>query len=65
MLVRERLKSCLALPVMTGILHEWDVELYGRLLETGGGKERMTKFFQVQLNTGTASGRYGMLRVAA
>ena len=29
-----------------GIPHEWDVETYGRLLATGGGKERMTKFFQ-------------------
>lgn len=27
--------------------HEWDVELYGELLEIGGGKERMTKYFQV------------------
>lgn len=27
------------------IPHEWDVETYGRLLETGGGKERMTKYF--------------------
>ncbi|KAG2425854.1 hypothetical protein HYH02_014918, partial [Chlamydomonas schloesseri] len=25
--------------------HEWDVELYGELLEIGGGKERMTKYF--------------------
>lgn len=25
-----------------GIEDEWDVELYGKLLETGGGKERMT-----------------------
>ena len=23
--------------------HEWGVELYGELLEIGGGKERMTK----------------------
>ncbi|MEW5303166.1 MAG: hypothetical protein WDW36_005885 [Sanguina aurantia] len=29
-----------------GLVHEWDEELYGRLLETGGGKERMAKFFQ-------------------
>lgn len=27
------------------IPHEWDADTYGRLLETGGGKERMTKFF--------------------
>ncbi len=25
--------------------HVWDVELYGELLEIGGGKERMTKYF--------------------
>ncbi|KAG2494894.1 hypothetical protein HYH03_007132 [Edaphochlamys debaryana] len=25
--------------------HEWGVELYGHLLEIGGGKERMTKYF--------------------
>lgn len=24
---------------------EWDVELYGRLLKIGGGKERMTAYF--------------------
>ena len=28
-----------------GLPHEWDVETYGRLLATGGGKERMTKYF--------------------
>ena len=28
-----------------GLPHEWGVELYGELLETGGGKERMTRFF--------------------
>jgi len=28
-----------------GIPHEWSVEKYGELLETGGGKERMTVFF--------------------
>jgi hypothetical protein len=26
----------------------WGVELYGELLEIGGGKERMTKYFQVR-----------------
>mmetsp|Transcript_5579 Transcript_5579/g.10027 ORF Transcript_5579/g.10027 Transcript_5579/m.10027 type:complete len:335 (-) Transcript_5579:43-1047(-) len=30
---------------MKGIGHEWDVELYGKLLEIGGGKERMLHFF--------------------
>lgn len=25
---------------------EWDVELYGELLSTGGGKERMTRYFK-------------------
>eukprot|EP00668_Euglena_longa_P043916 GGOE01058465.1.p1 GENE.GGOE01058465.1~~GGOE01058465.1.p1 ORF type:complete len:386 (-),score=67.95 GGOE01058465.1:425-1582(-) len=25
---------------------EWDVELYGKLLATGGGKERMTRYFK-------------------
>ena len=25
----------------------WDLDLYGRLLETGGGKERMTAYFSV------------------
>lgn len=24
-----------------GLKHDWDVELYGELLEIGGGKERM------------------------
>lgn len=33
---------CLALD------HEWGVELYGKLLETGGGKERMTVYFKVR-----------------
>jgi hypothetical protein len=28
-----------------GIPHEWDVATYGRLLAIGGGKERMTAFF--------------------
>jgi HAD superfamily hydrolase (TIGR01509 family) len=28
-----------------GLDHEWDVELYGELLKIGGGKERMTHYF--------------------
>jgi hypothetical protein len=28
-----------------GLDHTWGVELYGELLEIGGGKERMTKYF--------------------
>ncbi|CAG9467283.1 unnamed protein product [Pedinophyceae sp. YPF-701] len=28
-----------------GLDHEWGVELYGELLETGGGKERMLRYF--------------------
>lgn len=28
-----------------GLEHEWGVDLYGELLETGGGKERMTRYF--------------------
>ena len=31
----------------SGLAHEWGVELYGELLEIGGGKERMTKYFKV------------------
>jgi hypothetical protein len=34
---------------MTGLDHEWGVDLYGELLEIGGGKERMTKYFLVSL----------------
>ena len=30
-----------------GIKHEWSVDLYGELLKTGGGKERMTRYFSV------------------
>ncbi len=30
-----------------GIKHEWDLDLYGVLLQTGGGKERMTRYFTV------------------
>ncbi|KIZ07442.1 Protein cbbY, chromosomal [Monoraphidium neglectum] len=29
-----------------GLDHDWGVELYGELLEIGGGKERMTKYFK-------------------
>jgi len=29
-----------------GLDIEWDVDLYGELLTTGGGKERMTRYFQ-------------------
>lgn len=29
-----------------GLKDEWGVELYGHLLEIGGGKERMTKYFK-------------------
>jgi hypothetical protein len=32
-----------------GLDHEWGVELYGHLLEIGGGKERMTKYFKVRV----------------
>eukprot|EP01026_Neomeris_dumetosa_P038337 TRINITY_DN3123_c1_g1_i1.p1 TRINITY_DN3123_c1_g1~~TRINITY_DN3123_c1_g1_i1.p1 ORF type:complete len:287 (+),score=52.44 TRINITY_DN3123_c1_g1_i1:135-995(+) len=28
-----------------GLPHEWGVELYGKLVEIGGGKERMTSYF--------------------
>lgn len=31
----------------SGLNHEWGVDLYGHLLEIGGGKERMTKYFKV------------------
>ncbi|GBF97519.1 hypothetical protein Rsub_10442 [Raphidocelis subcapitata] len=30
---------------LKGLDHDWGVELYGELLEIGGGKERMTKYF--------------------
>jgi len=30
---------------MKGIDHQWDVDLYGKLLEIGGGKERMLHYF--------------------
>jgi hypothetical protein len=33
-----------------GLSHEWDIPLYGELLEIGGGKERMTKYFLVTLH---------------
>ena len=38
---------CVPMHAHAGIKHEWDLELYGRLLETGGGKERMTAYFTV------------------
>lgn len=47
---------CCALPccavlccVTSGLDHTWGVELYGELLEIGGGKERMTKYFKVMM----------------
>ena len=39
----------MAMHACAGINHEWDLELYGRLLETGGGKERMTAYFTVSM----------------
>jgi hypothetical protein len=33
--------------VYAGLDDVWDLELYGKLLETGGGKERMTAYFSV------------------
>jgi hypothetical protein len=30
-----------------GLPHEWSVEKYGELLTTGGGKERMSRYFKV------------------
>lgn len=36
--------------VRTGLPHEWSVDLYGKLLATGGGKERMTAYFNVTPN---------------
>lgn len=40
---------CASVPVAVppGLDHSWGVELYGELLEIGGGKERMTKYFKV------------------
>lgn len=32
---------------IAGLPHEWSVEKYGELLTTGGGKERMTRYFKV------------------
>lgn len=34
----------------TGLDHEWGVDQYGVLLETGGGKERMTRYFSVRVD---------------
>lgn len=36
-----------SVPWNSGLNHEWGVDLYGHLLEIGGGKERMTKYFKV------------------
>lgn len=48
--------SCfMAMHACAGINHEWDLELYGRLLETGGGKERMTAYFTVSVPPSRAS----------
>ncbi len=38
--------SAAAAAAVTGLDHTWGVELYGELLEIGGGKERMTKYFK-------------------
>lgn len=38
---------------MAGIKHEWGLELYGELLATGGGKERMMAYFTVSLPAAT------------
>jgi hypothetical protein len=38
---------CCAALCCAGLDHTWGVELYGELLEIGGGKERMTKYFKV------------------
>ena len=35
-----------------GLDIEWDIDLYGRLLEIGGGKERMAAYFSVSKHTG-------------
>jgi hypothetical protein len=36
--------------------HVWGEELYGELLEIGGGKERMTKYFKVRRQQAAAGG---------
>ena len=36
--------------VIAGLEDEWDLEVYERLLQTGGGKERMTTYFSVCLS---------------
>ena len=36
--------------IVAGLEDVWDLELYGKLLETGGGKERMTAYFSVCLS---------------
>ena len=40
-------RCTLVLTAAAGLDHEWDLELYGKLLEIGGGKERMTAYFSV------------------
>jgi hypothetical protein len=52
-----------------GLAHEWSLEQYGVLLETGGGKERMDKYFSSCADqepwariTGAAGGRIGWLQ---
>ena len=45
------LQSIISMHFDAGIDHVWDLELYGRLLETGGGKERMTAYFTVCMPT--------------
>ncbi len=42
--------------------HVWDVDLYGELLEIGGGKERMTKYFKV--SPGSCQGKHQQLLMA-
>lgn len=39
-----------------GLDHQWGLELYGKLLETGGGKERMTAYFTVRSHQSTPLG---------
>jgi len=42
-----------------GLDHEWGVGLYGELLEIGGGKERMTKYFTVSRSLGCVGAGVG------
>ena len=41
----------------TGLKVDWPLELYGELLHTGGGKERMTRHFTVRLTAPLPSQR--------